>query len=409
MKLLLKLGWRNIWRNKRRSVITILAVTFAVMLSIAMRGLQLGTYKVNIKTAVELFAGYIQIQKEGYQEKPTLQKSFRFDERLRDIIGSEPLITGYAPRIMGDGLISYRDNSLGSAILAIVPQQEKTVSTMMNKINRGRFFDADTTQEIVVGYKMLENLNAGIGDTVVILSQGYDGTLGNLKFRIVGSVKTGSPEFDRTGVFMGLSTAQELLAMYGRIHVVAISLADLDHIPVVLDHLKSALLGTDLTALKWNEIMPEFEQTIQLDNIGGILFLGILVIVVAFGIMNTVLMSVTERFREFGVTLSIGMPPLKLAYLVFIETVFIALIGILLGNLLAFGINYYIVQHPILLGGEFSELYAEYGFLPRLESTLDSGIFINVTGMIFIISLLASLYPVFKVYQLEPLKGIRYT
>jgi ABC-type antimicrobial peptide transport system permease subunit len=133
------------------------------------------------------------------------------------------------------------------------------------------------------------------------------------------------------------------------------------------------------------------------------------VVVVAFGITNTVLMSVTERFREFGVTLAIGMPGRKLVAQVLLETIFITVIGIVIGNLLAAGINYYIVENPIIFGGEFADLYAEYGFLPRMESTLKPAIFLNSTIATFMISMAACLYPLFKVYRLEPLKGIRYT
>jgi ABC-type antimicrobial peptide transport system permease subunit len=120
-------------------------------------------------------------------------------------------------------------------------------------------------------------------------------------------------------------------------------------------------------------------------------------------------MSVTERFNEFGVTLSIGMPQIKLVYLILIETIFIALIGILIGNILAWGVNYYIVLNPIEFNGDLSYIYEEYGFLPRIESTLDPGIFIANSLNILIISIVASLYPLYKVFKLEPLKGIRYT
>jgi ABC-type antimicrobial peptide transport system permease subunit len=139
------------------------------------------------------------------------------------------------------------------------------------------------------------------------------------------------------------------------------------------------------------------------------LMLGILIVVVAFGIANTVLMSVTERFREFGVALSIGMPREYLVVLVLFETLFIVLIGIVIGNMLGSGINYYIMRHPIVFGGEYEQVYAEYGFLPRIESTLRLGMLFNSTIATIIISLLATLYPLMKVYRLQPLKGIRYT
>ena len=125
--------------------------------------------------------------------------------------------------------------------------------------------------------------------------------------------------------------------------------------------------------------MPDFKQSIDLDNISGILFLLILIVIVAFGILNTVLMSVTERFNEFGISLSIGMPQMKLVYLVFIETIFIAIMGIVLGNIIGWGINYYILLNPIQFSGEFEQIYAEYGFLPVIESSLDITIFINTS------------------------------
>ena len=407
--MLIKLAWRNIWRNKRRSIITILAVTFAVMLSIAMRGLQLGTYDLNIRNAVELFSGYLQIQREGYQTSPTLHKSFRFDKKIRKICEDQPQIIGYTPRIVGDGLISFRDNSLGAAILAIDPQTEPAVSTLLKKLNAGQMFASDTTDEIVVGYKLLKNLKTAIGDTVVVLSQGFDGSLGNLKFRIIGTLKTGAPELDQGAVVMGLSTAQNLLSMYGRISMIAISLARLNDIDAVQKQLNDALSGSKLTTLRWNQIMPELQQAIEMDNIGGKLFLAILLLVVAFGITNTVLMSVTERFQEFGVTLAIGMPQKKLVSLVFIETILMTLVGLAFGNLLAMGINYYLTLHPIVFGGDYAKLYQEYGFLPQLQSTLQPDIFINITVVVLIIALIACLYPLAKVYRLAPLKGIRYT
>jgi ABC-type lipoprotein release transport system permease subunit len=374
-----------------------------------MRGLQLGTYEVNIKNAVRLFSGYLQIQKEGYKENPSLRKSFRLTPEVTQMLENDPAITGYAPRVYADGLISFKDNSLGTAIFGVVPELEKNVITFQEKIEEGKFFEGDSSNKVIVGYKLLENLNAEVGDSIVILAQGYDGILGNLIFEISGTVKTGSGEFDRASVFMGLSKLQELLAMYGRLNVVALSTVDLDQVTVVQNRLNQSLQDKNLVALTWDEVMPELKQLIQLDNVSGILMLAILVIVVAFGILNTVLMSVTERFREFGISLAMGMPQGTLVLLVILESIIITLIGILLGNLAAYGVNYYIVQNPIIFGSELGALYEEYGFLPRMESSVDLSIFFNTSLTIFIVSLVSIVYPALKVFRLEPLKGIRYT
>ncbi|MFQ5798228.1 MAG: ABC transporter permease [Bacteroidota bacterium] len=409
MSLLLRLAWRNVWRNKRRSIITILAVTFAAMFSIAMRGIQLGTYEVNIRTAVSMFSSYLQIQRTGYQENPSLQRSIPYEETLESLIKAQPAVTGYAPRIYADGLVSFKDNSLGVAIIGIDPNLENSVSILHKKVDVGKFFRSDSSDEVVVGYKLLRNLRAAVGDKIVVLTQGYYGSLGNMLLRISGTIKTGSQALDGAAVFMGFTTAQELLDMGNRVTVIALSLTDLNRVTPTKAQLNQKVRNSNLTVLSWDEVMPELKQSIELDNIGGLLFLGILIVVVAFGILNTVLMSVTERFREFGILLSVGMPQMKLVTIVFIETIIIAVIGLLLGNMLAAGINYYIVLNPIVFSGDFGAIYEEYGFLPRLESSLKLSIFINSTISILVIALASFLYPGYKLWRLQPLKGIRHT
>ena len=390
-------------------ILTLLAISFATFLSIGMRGIQLGTYAVNIKNAVNMFSGYLQLQHKDYQKNPSLKYNFKLDNTLKEQINSTDKIKGYSERVYGDGLISFKDNSQGAAIFGIDSKNEKRVTNIMDRIMEGRFFSSDTTKELVVGHKLLENLKAQIGDEVVVLSQGYDGSLGNLKFKITGTFKSGSSDLDGMGAFIGLSTAQELFALGDKVNVVVLTLNNLNDIKEIKNVLQSRINNDEVVVLSWEEVMPDFKQSIDLDNISGILFLLILIVIVAFGILNTVLMSVTERFNEFGISLSIGMPQMKLVYLVFIETIFIAIIGIVLGNIIGWGINYYILLNPIQFGGEFEKIYAEYGFLPVIESSLNITIFINTSVSIFVISLISSLYPAYKVYKLEPLKGIRYT
>ena len=407
--MLLKLAWRNIWRNKRRSLITLAAVVFAAVMAVAMRGIQLGTYALNIKSVVELFSGYLQIQNKRYLDNPSLTSSFVIDKNIRDALKSTKGVLGYAPRVYADGLISFRDNSRGAAIFGIEPQDEISVTTFAENINSGKFLSSDSSNQVVVGDQLLKNLGAKIGDNIVILAQGYDGTLGNQKYKIVGTVKFGVQELESSLIFMGLNSAQSLLSMGNRVNVIAIKADNLNNLPEIDETLSGKIKNQDLKVLSWSKVNPELEQAIQLDNVSGILYLGILIIIVAFGILNTVLMSVIERFREFGVVLAIGMPQVNLTYLVYIETMIITVIGLLIGNVLGSAVNYYLILHPIMFGGELKKLYEIYHFLPQLKSSLQPSIFTSVSLTILIISLLSCLYPAYKVYKLEPLKGIRHT
>jgi ABC-type lipoprotein release transport system permease subunit len=387
----------------------LLAVTFAVIASIAMRGIQEGTYELNIKNAVEMFSGYLQIQEKGYLNNPSLAKSFKPTEDLKSTLSNVDGIMAYSTRINADGLISFKDNSLGCAIFGLNPQSSQETSRIFSKLNEGRFFTELESYEIVIGYKLLKNLKADIGDEIVILAQGFDGSLGNMKFKIVGTTKMGMQDFDAMSVFMDTKSAQELLSLYGRITALAIDINSFDDLYDIKEEIKANLKNEELVVLDWKELMPDFEQSIQLDNISGIFFLAILFVIVAFGILNTVLMSVTERFKEFGISLSIGMSNYKLVLVVLLETLFITIIGLILGNIIGFGINLYIFNNPIQFGSEYAWMYEEYGFLPRIEASLKFSVFFNSSISILIASVVAAVYPIIKVIRLEPLKGIRYT
>ena len=413
--LLVRLAWRSLWRNWRRSLITMAAVVFAIALSIIQRGIQYGTYAETIKSAVGMLTGYIQIQKLGYNKNPTLQKSFSPTPKLLNAVERISQIDGSSPRIQTDALLSYKDQSLGIMIMGISPKSESLVTNFQKKINAGRFLSYDSSganrrvPDIVAGYELLENLNAEVGDSVVMLAQGLDGSLGNTFVRIVGTFKTGSDEFDRTGAFINLSDLQNFLGMEGRINAVAISVRSQDDIAEIVTQLNRSIAPMGLAALPWQDLMPQLKQTIELDNAGGILYIIVLLAVVGFGILNTVLMSITERFREYGVMLSLGMSSSKLAITVGLEVLFMLIFGFIIGNGIGAGVNAYFLGHPVVLGGDVAELCKEYGFAAMLVSSLSFKIFVDSSLTILGISIVAAVYPLWKVARLEPLKGIRYT
>ncbi len=409
MKFILKLSWRNIWRNKRRSFLTLAAVAFAVFVPELMRGLQVGTFNYNIEHTLKTYSGYLQIQRKGYFKAPSLNKSFHFSNGIKKILNSNENVAGFAPRIVSSDLAAFKNNSLGVMLTGIVPKLELQTSQLTEKIVRGKFLQTDTSANIILGNKLLENLGAKLGDEIVVLAQGLDGSMGNMKFKITGVVSFGSPRLDGKVAFIGLKTAQELLAMYGRVNIVAVRLNSLGKSVTVKETLKSKIKDSSLTVLDWKEFMPGLEETTQLKASSTFLIELILFLIVGFGILNTMLMSVTERYLEFGISLSIGISNFRLAVTIFLEMLMIISIGIVLGNVFGYGLNYHFMHNPILVGGSLKQMYEHYGFLPLIFSSTRPDIFINITIVIVIISIIVSLYPIYKVFRLEPLKGIRYT
>ena len=412
MKLLLKLAWRNVWRNKRRSLLTILAIFFAAFLTIVVVGMQDGTWEYSVRTSVSMLSGFLQIQREGYRDNPSLQLMFPFDENLESILNNDPAVTGYAPRIYADGLITFSDNSYGAAIFGIHPVMEKSISRFHERIIEGKFITPDNTDEIVIGERLMRNLRVAVGDTVVIIAQGSDGSMGNMKYRIGGALRFGAEEIDMMTVLMHIEEVQELVVMYGNVNVVAIGIDDLRAVHRVRERLQRAIEQEEtalLTVLTWEEVMPDLKEAMEFDKISGWLFYLMLVIIVAFGILNTLMMSITERFREFGVILAIGMKQRMLIALVVLETILLVFVGLIVANIAGYGVNYYFYHNPIVLGGELADVYAYYGIEPLIAWVKYFSININTSLMILGVSFFVGIFPVFKVMRLEPLKGIRYT
>ncbi|SHK57622.1 ABC transporter permease [Rhodothermus profundi] len=403
-----RLAWRNLGRNRRRTLLTVAAVFFATFLMVLLRGLQLGTYDFFIRQSTRLSTGYLQIQHADYLDRQSLRQSFRLPDTLFVRIRTTPGITGAAPRLESGGLISNRATSYGVRLLGIDPTYEPEVTDFPARLIAGRMPAPNDHLEIVAGYRLLENLNASVGDTLVLLAETYQGFLTSRFAVVVGALRIGYEVHDRSLVLMPLQALQDLLETGNRVTAVAMAVRRNADVPVVRDRLQ-AWLSRPLVVRTWEELMPELRQAIELDNISGLLFLFMLLIVVAFGVLNTVLMSVLERSREFGMLLALGMPNERLLRVVFLEAVLVVLLGLILGSAAGFAVNAYLIRHPITLGGELAQLYEYYGFLPVLTSSVAPEIFARTALRVLTIAGLAILYPLWHVLRLEPLKGIRYT
>ena len=404
--LLLQTAWRNLWRNKRRSWLTIGAIAFALTLALFQRGVQIGTYELNISSVTNYLTGHLQIQHREYRETPTLRKSFVFTDSLQHMLRSIPAIRAAVPRIIAGGLISDRQHTFGVMIWGVDPALEQQATTLPEKVKSGRWIARPG--EAIVGITLLKNLRLAIGDSAILLAPGYDGFLGDMYVRIVGTFQTGSQELDRTGIILHRSDADFLLNLHGRITHLLLLVDAFDDIDPVKHQLQQQL-PDPLTVLRWDDIVPAMKQLIELDNISGILFLTILLVVVGFGILNTLLMAISERFREFGVLLAIGMPNSLLALMVFFETVWMIALGVCIGAIAGNLLVAYFAAYPVTFTGELAAIYREFGFLPQMTATMKWSLFLQTLTLLLGISIIAAVYPIIKTVRLEPLKGIRYT
>ncbi|NCB06845.1 MAG: ABC transporter permease [Bacteroidia bacterium] len=404
MRTNIKLAWRNIWRNRRRTIIAISSIVFSVLLASWMRSMQEGSYDSMIGNTVKFYSGYLQVQDTAFWEERTLDNGFEPSEKLRTDIGNLEKVTLVSHRIESFALAANHLHSKPAMVMGIEPEAEDQITAISKKIQQGRFLKPGD-QGAVIARGLAEYLNLGLGDTLVMISQGYHGISASGLFEIVGIMAHPNPEFDKRLVFLDIENAREFYSAYG----ISTSLVIMTGNPKNVVPLKSEieqLLPPGDTVMTWSEMQPEIEQLIQSDRGSGIIMLAILYIVIAFGMFSVVMMMVKERKREFGVVHAVGMKKQKLSSIVFMETLFIGLIGCTIGLLISFLFCLYFYYNPIPLTGEMATATVQYGMEPYMFFSMKPSLFYNQMILVFFISVLISIFPIYNIHRLKITKAI---
>ncbi len=367
--------------------------------------MQLGFYAHSINNVVSFFTGYMQVHTDGYNEKQSLDKSFVLTDSTLSNVNQIKHITLTAPRLETFALISAGQLTDGALVIGIDPEQENQLTNLKEKIVAGRYLNPDD-DGIMLAQGMADHLKLGVGDTVVVLGQGYHGIMAAGKYRIVGTVKFPLPELNTMMSYITLSSAQHLTGAYDRITSLAVMIDKAKHMEITADQLRSQL-SEKYEVVTWKDMMPELDQTIEFDNAGGIIMLWLIYIVVGFGILGTILMMTMERVREFGVLMAVGMKRLFLSRLIFIESVILSLFGAILGMILGIPTLMYMREHPIKITGETADMILEYGFEPIMPFILELSIFTSQTLSVFIIAVIATIIPIWRVSRLNPVDAMR--
>lgn len=407
MKMLFKLAWRNLWRNKRRSLITISSVLFAVFFAVLMRSFQLGSYDLMIENMVGAFTGYAQVQHPKYKDEPSLDHLFFPDESLQNQLLSLPGVEDAVARIQQFALFSHNDKTRGGFFLGLEPDREISGLQLQQRLQTGRLFSDPAAMEIVLAAGLAEVLELEVGDSVVLISQGYRGQSAYGLYPVVGLVKLASPELNRSMAFLPLEESRYLLGAEGAATQMVLKVNREEAVSELIAEAGSALDTANYQVYGWKELMPELVQAIAADSAGGIIMIFILYMVIAFGLMGTVLMMTAERQQEFGVLVALGMKRKQLALMTALESVLLTVVGSLAGLLLAAPVVTYFYLHPIEFTGEMAETMLSYGMEPMMPASIQPSIALINAGTVVLISLLCALYPVMKISRLQPVKAMR--
>jgi putative ABC transport system permease protein len=405
-----KMAWRNIWRNTRRTILTISAIAFASLLLVFMLSFQFGSYETMINTSVKIHTGHLQIQAAEYRQKRNVRYVVSDLNKIAAVLENIPQIASYTYRAQTFSLISSAKRTYGALVTGIDPAGEAGVSRLKSLVRQGAYLSAEDTNQALVGSLLARNLHVKIGDELTILGQGRDGSIAATVVTVKGIFTSGIDDFDRSSLQIPLKTFQDVYAMPGMAHevvIVAHSLSDVERIKrTIQKDLSSLSMNQRLVTLDWDELMPGLRQSIEMDLISGLIFYILLVLVVAFSILNTFLMAIFERTKEFGVLMAIGTTPGRLTKVLLIESMTMAAIGIAAGIFIGSLLTLYFQLHGIDISGS-SELLSQFGITGRIYPKLSWISAVSGPTAVLIITFLAALYPALRVRKMKPVAAMR--
>lgn len=399
------MAWKNLWRNKRRTLITVASIFFGVLISTVMSSLQDGTYGNMIDMSVKLSSGYLQIQHPEYSNNKSINNIFEPSNEFISEISEIKEITTVAKRLESFALLSSGPNTRGGAVIGFEPNKDNETSNLKNWISEGDFLNSGD-QGVLLTHNIARHLKIGVNDTIILISQGYHGVTAAGAYPVKGILKFSTPQMNSLGVFMDINLAQEFYSAEGMITSLMIMVDDYTDVAPAARKLKNSV-ADKYNVLSWQEVNPEIVQFIESDKAGGIVMKAILYIVIGFGIFGTIIMMVAERKRELGVMVAVGMQKFKLAIILFYETILIGFVGVITGFIGSVPVILFLVGNPVQLPEELAEAYLQFGFEPYMFFGTAPSVFVNQVITIFIITVIISLYPIFKVRNLKVTKALR--
>jgi len=407
MNIVLRLAWRNIWRQPRRTWLTTGAMIFSNALLVFMMSIQFGMYDLMINNTLQAFSGHLQVQAPGYKDDQKLRQSVPDIRSLAAIYREDAEFEDVAARGAAFALASSEDRSYGIQVFGVEPLFEPGVSNIPGLVEQGRFLGGFDAPEIVIGKVLARNLRVRLGDELTLLGSGRDGSFAAAIVRVVGIFDSGIPDMDRSIAEIPLGRFQDTFAMDQAGHQVVITTAALADVTAATRQAEVRLPdGSGLVVHDWEALQPGLKQAIQADLTSAWFMYGLLVVLVAFSVMNTQLMSVLERTKEFGIVMSLGLTPGRLGRLVMLETALMGLMGLALGALLGAIITTYFTFNGFSYPG-MEEMSTMFNLPDRFfpEVGLDT-LFIG-PAVVFAGSLISALYPALRLHWLQPVEAMR--
>jgi ABC-type lipoprotein release transport system permease subunit len=403
--MLLKLAWKNIWRNKKRTLIVTTSVFFAVVLSSLMRSAQIGSFDYMIQSLAHIHLGYAQIQNPQFQGNHSLDNSIQIDTSRVSKIRQTEYITGSAYRLETFALLSSDTLTRITQVIGIDPLREESVTAIRERVSKGDYLNPGDN-DILIGDDLAAKLGLAVNDTVALLSTGYHGMSAAALLKIKGILHFPINPMNKIMLYMDINKAQTIFSMPGMATSFVITVDHIDHLPTVISKLNPMLTAGE-TIRSWQDLMPEIEQTITMKTGSSYIMIGILYMVIGFGIFGVIMMMTMEREKEYGILNSLGMHKYKMISVSLAENFFIVILGVGIGMLCSIPVVSFLAENPIHLTGEVAKSWEQLGVEPIMTFSNTAAIFLYQSLIVFIIAALCSLYPLLFLYRLKIVNALK--
>ena len=403
LKIVLRLAWRNLWRNYRRTLIMLAAIVVGVWAMIFMTALMRGMVDEMVKDGISAIPGHVQIHNPAFRDDPTIANVIEPPSgELLDAL-NRPEVVAWTTRVRVPAVISSERDTRGVTLVGIEPDRERGISFVADDVTEGRYLESRDDQGLVVGRKLVEKLETGLGKRVVIMSQNQENEIADRGFRIVGNFDSKLDQYEEQFVFAGEGTIQELLGVGDAISEVAILGTDYRHVEGLRQMVADAA-GPDVEVLPWNKLDPYLGSMLAVMDGFVVVWIVVVFLALSFGLVNTLVMAIFERVREIGLMLALGMTPRNILSQILAESILLLVIGLAIGNLAAWatieplkgGIDVSIVGEGMEYWGSASILY------PALY--LKDVILANI--IVIVLGFFASLSPAWRASRYDPVRAI---
>ena len=405
MKTLIKIAWRNVWRNKARSIVIILSVGFGLWGGIFATAFISGLINQQFISGIENQVSHIQIHNPDFIRERQSDMHLADAASIKSFLMENDKVKSFSGRTLSSGMLANASMTSGVEIIGISPEHEMQTIKLHDKVVEGSFLNSDIRNPVMIGAKLAEKMKIQVGNRIVLTFQDIDNNINSASFRVGGIYRTTNSVNDERIVYVLQGDLAKYLGAEGLINEIAILLYDLDMVDDFREVLRSKYPDNEIRT--WVEISPDLGFMKEFTGFGKLILLIIIMFALAFGLLNTMLMTIFERTRELGVLMSVGMSKLKVFSMILIETTVLIVTGSLFGSLIGSLTVSLTKKTGIDLTGLGGDALLQYGFDPVIYPELEGAFYINLAVLVLLTAIAASLYPAYKALKLNPADAVR--